>query len=79
MYTKNMIEAGHFRFSVQTYEMYASNVQTETHQAAPHPEIPEVTQDEVRQALNRIPNGRASEPDGIFVDTHKAGDASLEQ
>ena len=45
-------------------ELYALNVQSESHQAASHPEIPEVTQSEVRHTLNRMPNGKASRPDG---------------
>ena len=60
-------------------ELYALNNQSERHQAAPHPEIPEVTQSEVRHALNRMPNWKASGPDGISVETLKAGGASLDQ
>ena len=54
-------------------------VERYSHQAAPHPEIPEVTQSEVRHALNRMPNGKASGPDDISVETLKAGGASLDQ
>ena len=54
-------------------ELYASNNQSESHQAALHPEIPEATQSEVRHVLNRMPNGKASGPDGVSVETLKAG------
>ena len=46
---------------------------------APHPEIPEVIQSEIRHALNRVPNRKASGPDGIPVETLKPGGASLDQ
>ena len=45
----------------------------------PHPEIPEDSQSEVRHALNRMQNDKASGPDGISVETLKAGGASLDQ
>ena len=62
-------------------ELFASNDQSESYLPAPHLEIPEVTQSEVRHALNRMPNGKASRPDGIDlpVETLKAGGASLDQ
>ena len=43
--------------------LYASNVHTETHQTASYPEKPEVTQGEVRHALNRKPNDKACGPE----------------
>ena len=44
-----------------------------------HPETPEVAQSEVRHVLNRMPNGKASRPDDISVETLKTGGASLDQ
>ena len=60
-------------------ELYESNNQSENHQTAPHLEIPDVTQSEVRHALNRIPNGKASGPDGISVEILKGSGAFLDQ
>ena len=55
---------------VQIEELHASNNQSESHQAAP--EIPEVTQSEVRHALNLMPNGKASGPEGLSIETLKS-------
>ena len=60
-------------------ELHASNSPSESHQQPPLPEIPDVTQSEIRHALNRMPNGKASGPDGISVETLKAGGACLDQ
>ena len=58
-------------------ELYYDETQIENHKITPHPEILSVTPSEVRNALSRMPNGKAAGSDDISIEALKAGGAVI--